>query len=55
MQYAHWTNNDEFKEKLVKHDGLGVLEESGFPIMYDNNNFCFFATENFFYDLSESR
>lgn len=39
MQYAHWTNNDEFKEKLIKYDGLGVLEESGFPIMYDNNNF----------------
>ena len=37
MQYAHWTNNDEFKEKLIKYDGLGVLEESGFPIMYDNN------------------
>lgn len=39
MQYAHWTNNDEFKEKLIKYDGMGVLEESGFPIMYDNNNF----------------
>ena len=39
MQYAHWTNNNKFKEKLVKYDGTGVLEESGFPMIYDNNNF----------------
>ena len=39
MQYAHWTNNNKFKEKLVNYDGTEVLDESGFPMIYDNNNF----------------
>ena len=37
MQYASWTNNKKFQEKLFKYDMKGGIKQSGLPLMYDDN------------------